>query len=157
MEHPADMRELLAAALIASTCASASAQAPSVPEGYAARAEASPPVVVRDASIKPLWMTGLAVFPASYVLTFAIASVSTTPDYWAYSYVPLAGPWVMLGLARNDEERAGAVLGGATQALGILLFVLGVTLRQPVREAAVALAATPLPGGGRLDLGVRYE
>lgn len=112
-------------------------------------------------SIYGLWVTGLIVFPVSYVLTGTMATaLSYNDDYATYSWIPLVGPWLMLGEANGDAETGAAIAGGVAQLAGLTMFVLGLTLRRTVRVAVYALgdgehapelALNPLPlaaGGG---------
>lgn len=120
----------------------------------------------RETSVKGLWIPGLVVFGASFVLTGTLASsLSYTGDYPAYAWIPLIGPWMMLSVPFvNDEEVAGAVLGGVAQAAGLTMFVLGLVMRQSVRVAVysldrgneraptLALDVAPAPAGGTIGM-----
>jgi hypothetical protein len=120
--------------------------------------------VDRETSMKGLWIPGLVIFGASWVLTGSLSVLGADTDYQAYGWIPLVGPWMMLGEATNDDETAGALVGGIAQVAGLTMFVLGLTLRQTVRVAVyaldgrdprgpeLALDVLPTPGGGRLGL-----
>lgn len=106
----------------------------------------------REDDIPALWITGVVLFPVSYLFT-AIAATSTQDcvfgstcrdgDYLLFSWIPLVGPWFML--AQNDtrelnaEEITGAFFGGLAQVTGLTLIILGFALRRTVRVATYAL------------------
>lgn len=113
---------------------------------------ASPQYVERSESIKPLWITGVILLPTTWVLTWITASATTyceagpcrDIDYWLWSWVPLVGPWFMIGhgddeRALNAGEIAGAVFSGVAQTAGLMMIILGLALRQTVRVQTFAL------------------
>ena len=123
--------------------------------------------VERQTSIKGLWIPGIVVFGASYVLTAAIGSSLVAGDYASWCSVPLVGPWVALGDANNDSEVAGAVVGGVLQTAGLAMFVLGLSLRRTVRVAvyslndgarspSLAFDLLPAAGGAQIGLTLRH-
>ena len=92
--------------------------------------------VDQETSIKGLWIPGIIVFGVSYVLTSSLSALSFAPDYASFALIPLVGPWVMLSVpGLNEDEIAGAILGGVAQLAGVTMFLLGLTLRQTVRVA----------------------
>lgn len=107
----------------------------------------------RETSIKGLWIPGAILFGASWALTGSISSISTNIDYATYGWIPLVGPWLMLGVATSDDEVAGALVGGVTQLAGITMFVLGLALHETVRVAVYSLGDDPR--APRLALDVR--
>ncbi len=117
----------------------------------------------RETNIKALWIPGVITFGVSWVLSGSFGSLSNS-DYATWMWIPLVGPWASLGYAATEDETIGSVIGGITQAAGLTMFVLGLTLTRTVRVAVyaldeddarsptLALDAAPLPGGGRVDL-----
>jgi hypothetical protein len=123
--------------------------------------------VDQEESIKGLWIPGIIVFGVSFVLTGTLATTfSWNGDYVGYSWIPLVGPWIALSTNPNDEEIAGAVLGGIGQAAGLTMFVLGLALRQTVRVPVysfggergpqLAFNVRPEMGGGSLGLSLTH-
>lgn len=125
--------------------------------------------VDRSTSVKGLWIPGVVIFGASWVMTGVLAtSLSLNGEYAGYSWIPLAGPWLMLSAATNEDEVAGALVGGVTQVAGAVMFVLGLALRQTVRvpvyslderdERApqIALDVSPAPAGGLVGLSLTH-
>ncbi|HEY8432351.1 MAG TPA: hypothetical protein VIL20_28455 [Sandaracinaceae bacterium] len=124
--------------------------------------------VERETSIPGLWIPGIIIFGVSYGLTTAAATLSSDGEYADYSLIPLVGPWLMLGTANNDEEVAGALVSGLAQAAGMLMFVLGLSLRERVRVAVysleerderaprLALEIAPAPAGGVAGLSLSH-
>lgn len=131
-----------------------------------------PQYVERSESITGLWVTGVVLFPVSWVLTwtFTMSTLDSTgrdPDYTLWSWVPLIGPWFMLGQGDdgrglNESEIGGAVLSGIVQAASLTMIILGLALRRTVRVAAYALddserapqielGLAPAYGGGMLS------
>lgn len=119
--------------------------------------------VDQETSVKGLWIPGIVIFGVSYVLTGSMGILGSSADYRGYAWIPLAGPWMMLGEARTDDEVTGALVGGVAQLAGLTMFVLGLTLRQTVRVAVytlerherapqLALDLLPTPAGGQLGV-----
>ncbi|MGF1465901.1 MAG: hypothetical protein ACFCGT_07185 [Sandaracinaceae bacterium] len=115
------------------------------PSGYASAAAAADgrapgraPVryVEREIPVRALWIPGLIVLPAAYVYTISFAQESINGSYRDRSFIPLVGPWLMLGVAHEDWEIAGAIAGGIAQLVGAGLLILGLSLRKTVRVAA---------------------
>jgi len=125
--------------------------------------------VERETSVKGLWIPGVIVFGVSWILTGTFASaLSWDADYASWGWIPLAGPWMMLGVAGSDDEVAGALIGGITQLAGVTMFILGLTLRQTVRVAQyslderderapqLAFDVLPAPAGGMVGLTLNH-
>lgn len=142
-------------------------------------APAQPRYVERTESVPGLLVSGVVILPVSWVLTWTMTTATLGEacdpitgacrdiDYWLWSWVPLVGPWFMLGQgddgARglNEAEVGGAILAGITQLAGLTLIILGAAIRRTVRVATYALGdderapelsftAAPLEGGGAL-------
>lgn len=147
------------------------------PQPYYAQPNVQQPQYVeRSVGITPLWVTGVIALPLSWVLTWsaAVATIGCVSgpecrdiDYMVWSWVPLVGPWFMLGendhpnRGLNAGEVAGAVFAGIAQLGSLTMIILGATLRQTVREPAYALGDSeqaptlafglaPAEGGGQL-------
>ena len=120
--------------------------------------------VERTESIKGLWITGIIVFGVSYVLGGTFGLLSWDGNYSDWMWAPLVGPWVAAGYAGNEDELAGAILGGVAQAAGLTMFILGLALQRTVRVAVyalddsderspeLALDLLPAVGGGQVGL-----
>lgn len=137
-------------------------------------APAQPRYVERSESIPGLLVSGVIILPVSWVLTWTVATATLDGtgrdiDYWLWSWVPLVGPWFMLGQGDdggrglNEAEVGGALLAGIAQATGLILIILGAAIRRTVRVATYALgdderapelsfSAAPVDGGGVLGL-----
>lgn len=152
-----------------SSSVSVTASAPAVlgqgvPFATPATPAAGPRVELREhtESIRGVWIPGLIVLPISWILTWSVASTTTRleGDAIEFSYIPIIGPWLMLGQPMNGEE-AYYVLAGIFQGASALALVLGLAIRRTVREQVwvtgalaaldaldVDVALAPLPGGG---------
>ncbi len=136
-------------------------------------APAQPRYVERSESIPGLLVSGVIILPVSWVLTWSVTTAtldsSRDIDYWAWSWVPIIGPWFMLGQGDdatwgrglNESEVGGAIFAGIAQATGLLLIILGAAIRRTVRVQTYALgddehapqlsfSAAPVEGGGVL-------
>lgn len=91
--------------------------------------------VERETSVKGLWIPGIIIFGASWALTATVASSFAVGDYALFAWIPLVGPWLMLGPAADDEQVGAALASGIIQLAGATMFLLGLTLRQTVRVA----------------------
>lgn len=139
----------------------AAAPGQGVPVAAAVTPSAGPRVELREhqESIRGLWIPGLITLPLSWILTWAVASTTTRLDGDAieFSYIPILGPWLMLGEPLNGDE-GYYVAAGIFQATSALALVLGLAIRRTVREQVwvsgemvelgVDLHLTPAPGGG---------
>ena len=120
--------------------------------------------VERSSTIKGLWIPGIIVYGVSYGLSASFGQLGWSSDYNTWMWVPLIGPWGALTYATNEDETAGAVLGGVLQTAGLTMFILGLSLQRTVRVAVYALdehdersptlAFEALPTVGGAQLGV---
>ena len=114
----------------------------------------------RERIIWPLLISGIGMFAggwAGYWLTYTLGafgyifSSSSGPsryaDQWGTSFIPVAGPW--MNIADNDAEPIWPAIMGLLQAVGLVLFVVGLCVRETVE---VELAAPP-PPQLRVELG----
>jgi len=111
---------------------------------------------------RTLWITGLTVFAASYVATGVTATLSVTFAHTrdatiVESWVPLAGPWIMLGDSPDFDsgQKAATVIAASLQTLSAAAFVTGVVLENKERRPptpAVSLAPLGTPGARGLVL-----
>ncbi len=105
-------------------------------------------------STPALWVPGVIMLPLSWVLTWTAAATTQDDsclgtgvcrdiDYFLYSWIPIAGPWFMLGQddtrPLNGDEIAGALLAGIAQVGSLALIVLGLVIRQRVRQPVFVL------------------
>jgi hypothetical protein len=124
--------------------------------------------VDQQESIKALWIPGIIAFGVGYLGSIVAAnSLSWNTDYILSMWIPLAGPWVSLGMRPNDAEIGGAVVGGLLQAAGLTMFILGLALTETVRVAVYAIGdgerapelsldLTPQLGGGTAGVTLRH-
>lgn len=125
-----------------------------------------------------LWGSGLALFLAGWVFDFAVLTPlanaisidrpeSVEQDSWAWSLVPLVGPWIQLGL--EAPHPAIPVTMGLMQLGGVALIIAGLVSQQSVRvpiyqgdpedpaSDQVALSAQPAIGGGTLAVAFTHR
>ena len=110
-------------------------------------------------SIRGLWIPGLIGLPLSWLLTWSVAATSMRLDGHAieFSYIPIVGPWLMLGEPLNGDE-AYYITAGVFQGASALALVLGLAIRRTVREQVWVAGAlsdlrvdfelAPVAGGG---------
>lgn len=114
----------------------------------------------REESIRSLWIPGLIGLPLAWILTWSVAATTSRLDGDAieFSYIPLIGPWLMLGEPLNGEE-GYYVAAGVFQGVSAIALVTGLAIRRTVREQVwvagvgtvdvdVDLHVTPIAGGG---------
>jgi hypothetical protein len=82
-----------------------------------------------------------------------------TPDGLGASFIPIAGPWIMLNTPNVDP--AYAITMGVVQAAGLLTIAIGVPLgivnvAQGPDEPGVSVAVSPTEGGATLTLDGRF-
>ena len=108
---------------------------------------------------------GTGLFALGYAPALAIGAIGNEDllhpgdPLGLWLLAPLAGPFVLLGDARNDIASVLLLADGAFQAVGMGLTVVGLVWRRPVlvptAKSAVRVAPTPLvlgKGGGGLAL-----
>jgi hypothetical protein len=112
--------------------------------------EEAPPADDRRALGEALWISGLSVWAVTYVFTGLTATTlvtvaNTRPATIAESWIPVVGPWIMLGdsVGFDTGQIAGTIISGVLQAAGVAMFIAGVVL---VDEA-------PRGGNTRVELG----
>lgn len=132
------------------------------------------PTVVSTEPNPRLWVPGVVLFAASYVINAAIVSPfagasiglniagssSSFPGEWdavrAWGLVPCLGPFVQAAVKPTDflEDGWGVylLLDGAIQILGVTLFVLGFTEPREVVGQASGPRVTLTVGAGRVGL-----
>lgn len=122
-----------------------------VPRGYRVEASTEGPGVT--ARIAGLWFFGI-----SYAGAYATALAA--PQEVGALFVPVAGPWLVLGDVEDRGAKAALVLDGVLQAAGALLVIGGIagTERQLVREPearttpSFRVTAAAAPGSYRIGL-----
>lgn len=95
----------------------------------------------RERSIRELWIPGLIALPASWLLTWTIASTALPlyGDAIEMSYIPLIGPWLMLTQPLNGYE-GFAVAMGIVQDVAAVMLILGLVLKESVEEQVWVMA-----------------
>jgi hypothetical protein len=151
-----------------------------VAQPYMGRA-GRPPIVGYRTEQRPttaLWAAGLAAFLAGWVLDFAVLtpianavsndrSEAVEQDAWAWSLVPIVGPWIQLGL--GAPHPAIPITTGILQLAGVGMFIAGMLWQQEVRVPIyqgdpddpnmrrVDVSLRPELGGGTLALAYRHR
>lgn len=107
---------------------------------------------------------GTGLFALGYVPAFAIAASGNDDllhpgdPQGLWLFAPIAGPFVLLGEARNDVARVLLITDGVFQTVGVGLAAVGLLWRTPIlvrSETTLRVAPTPLVlgnGGGALGL-----
>jgi len=95
----------------------------------------------RETSIRELWIPGLIALPASWLLTWTIASTALPlyGDAIEMSYIPLIGPWLMLTQPLNGYEGFSVAMG-IVQDVAAVMLILGLVLRETVEEQVWVMA-----------------
>jgi hypothetical protein len=97
-----------------------------IPQGFAVRSRAN----------RPLVTAGAITFGVPYLVSALLASAvvsfdSKNADEAAPLFVPIAGPFITLGIAAADGADAfWLILDGLTQAGGAAMFIAGLTMRE---------------------------
>lgn len=102
-----------------------------------------------DESLRSVWIPGLIGLPLAWILTWLPATASSSPegDATEFSWIPLVGPFLMLGQPLNGGE-AYYASAGAFQIASALALIIGLSVRRTVREQVW------VAGGVELDVGV---
>lgn len=122
-----------------------------VPRGYRVEASSGGPGVT--ARIAGTWFFGI-----SYAAAYATALAA--PQDAGAMFVPVAGPWLVLGDVEDRGAKAALVIDGVLQGAGALLILGGIasTDRQLLREPEartsprLRVTASAVPGSYRLGL-----
>ena len=85
----------------------------------------------------------------------AVLAVSSTYGADRLLFVPVAGPWIDLGLRppgtkEENWARVGLVVDGVAQLAGVVMLVAGLVMKQHAPRAVAALV-TPTGGGVSLS------
>lgn len=98
-----------------------------------------------------LWIAGLAVFGAAWLLDIAVSMTLSDGLGSAHSdasFIPIAGPWLQLALGEAHwAAEPLLVIDGIAQAAGALLFILGVSIRRDVPVQSWSISAAPTRDG----------
>lgn len=151
MKHVIVAWAALAGSLLAVTAATSSRAETAAP-GAAA------PVVERTSYAPPnrlILAAGIAAFAGSYGTSVIVAAANSN-SYDNNLYIPLLGPWLDLQnrpgcggpgeahcTGRESTERAGLVLSGVFQALGLMTVAVGLIV--PEKRHTKTLAKTDAP------------
>lgn len=106
-------------------------------------------------SARVLWITSLVAFGTTYAATVGTAAgvVSSTGgggEYVAYAAIPVAGPFVDLGVLTSEFDlKAGPIAGlialGVMQVASVTLFAVGVSMEQSaLADSPGAASAEPI-------------
>jgi hypothetical protein len=103
-----------------------------------------------------LWATGLSLAVTSYVAIGAVTSALCSDDVPApcqkhivpSSWVPLAGPWVVLPTA-TPRQAVALITGGVAELAGVAMLIAGLILK----EDRVVVA--PMASAGRVGVSLR--
>lgn len=120
-------------------------------------------------SMKPLWITGIATFSVVYVSTIIVSAALSDEEYKGRSAglnaIPLAGPFVMIGVTESDPDsyvpsgqKAALVISGVVQILAMTAFITGLSIDLKRKNQTVSFSAAPTlvtaPGTGLTTPGV---
>lgn len=109
--------------------------------------------VHRSRIIPGLLIPGIVLLVGGYVTQAVGAPLfvrSLTADQLGFAYIPILGPWVQLGLFRDldfalrDGVAYFSIFTGIAQTLGLVLTILGATIREQWEEPVYALTDDPL-------------
>ena len=119
-----------------------------------------PEVKVEKERIKPLWISGLALFGTVYITTIilnaALAEDDTRSEAVGFALIPMFGPFLSLaddddGTEIQEQYRGSMVLSGVAQILGVAVFTAGMIIKRepksskPARSSRLGIAPV-LPG-----------
>lgn len=125
------------------------------PAGYTQPVAQPQPVryVHRSASIPAIFVPGIILLAGGYVAQAIGAPMLIdsweTSDQLGFAYIPILGPWLQLG---GFEDVGGAfdqgigyfsVITGLAQAVGLVLTIVGLTVREEWDEPVYALTDDP--------------
>jgi len=112
---------------------------------------------------RPLLITGLSVFLASYAITGAATTATVVIAHGrnvtiGESWVPVAGPWIMLADSAGFDaaQMTATAVGGVLQTLSAASLITGIALTAPApqREArSLVIAPVVTANGGHLLIG----
>jgi hypothetical protein len=135
--------------------------------------------VHRSAAIPALFVPGIILLAGGYLSQAVGAPIvaldhsGLSSDWLGYAYVPLLGPWLQMGTYSDVgvwmDRGPGhfSWVTGLAQGLGLVLLVVGLTVREEWDEPVYALTdapdgptfafdATPLEGGGLASATLRF-
>jgi hypothetical protein len=107
----------------------------------------------RSAAIPAVIVPGIVLLVGGYVSQAIgapmLAGQWDDPDQLGFAYVPILGPWLQLGAFRNLDTAFESAIGyfsvvtGIAQALGLVLTIVGLTVREEWDEPVYALSDDP--------------
>lgn len=116
---------------------------PAAPLGYASPDTAS----TRTQGIPALYIIGPIVlgvaWAATVVVTAAVTPDNAKAEYVGYSCIPIGGPWVIIANDEKGDYTGPLVVSGIVQSAGLIMTVLGVSIRRRVPAYSLDL------GGGQ--------
>lgn len=128
--------------------------------------------VHRSAATPALFVPGIILLAGGYLTEVVGAPIfasdvysGVSSDWLGFAYIPLLGPWLQLttyddiGRAVDRGDGLFSILDGTAQAVGLVMLVLGLTIREEWDEPVYALGDAPdaprlafsassAPGGG---------
>lgn len=145
--------------LVATPVATAFAQSDAVVETEAPR---DAPASTGNRGLgEALWITGVAVFVPTYVLTGIAATTLVTVSESrsatiAESWIPIVGPWIMLGDSAGFDtlQLAGTAISGVLQAFALASFIAGIVLVNDAPADPNSARVSLLPGARGADGGL---
>jgi hypothetical protein len=119
----------------------------------AADVRAEDTVVRRKVTVAPssaFIATGTIALSLGYGVA-AVLAVSSTYDKDRVLFVPIAGPWIDLGLrppstTEENWARLGLVVDGVAQLAGLALVITGLVMKQHAPRAIAALVTPTVTG-----------
>ena len=115
----------------------------------------------RHAIGEPMWIAGLSVLVASWALTGAVTTtlvkISNSRDMTiAQSWIPIAGPWIMLADSSgfDTSQLALTFVSGILQTLGCAAFIAGLVLDGEASHGTTAARLRLVPTAGAEGAGV---
>jgi hypothetical protein len=107
-----------------------------------------------------LWASGLTIAAVAYVSLGTVTSILCADDKpapcQAYvvpsSWVPVAGPWIILSSA-SPGQMVPLIIGGVAEFAGIVMLIVGLTLKEEVKVPIVM----PMLGNDRAGLQLSYR
>jgi hypothetical protein len=106
-----------------------------------------PEVKVEKERIKPLWISGLALFGTVYITTIilnaALAEDDTRSESVGFALIPMFGPFLSLADDDDDTEiqeqyRGSMVLSGVAQIVGVAVFTAGMIIKRDPKSSKPA-------------------
>lgn len=117
---------------------------------------------------QPIWglaVAGIVLFGVMYVTHIAVAAgIGSSAEDVGYQAIPLAGPWVCMGVCSDPEDFIpGLAASGVIQLAGITMMIIGLAVQvehevraELDRSPTWALTPWASPDGGGLALSLSH-